>query len=337
MAMYLELECREGEEEFQTIFWQVLDYVISSVGIIGNLISISILVKKEFRETFHRLLLSLAVVDLIFIISVVIRNILRNVRQEKEQFLNQLNASIHRNGINFTEDIFISENTEDDTVQRELFEVRHEVIFLENVTDIFSFEIRFMYFASIYFIVSISAERYFGVCYPIKSRVKGRKRFYLYFIPVLMLSALIEIPKMITILKQINNIEFSKQEKSFLEFYFDYAKPFMTIYLPLILLILLNTRIFHTIRNSRNSLRVNAGGGPGGGSGGSGGSDKERNFATILVSIVLLFLFTHSLRVLNQIYRDSTDRILKHCANKNLTPVIPRWLRTMTLLVELEV
>ena len=34
------------------------------------------------------------------------------------------------------------------------------------------------------------------------------------------LSALIEIPKMITILKRINNIEFSKQEKSFLEVIF---------------------------------------------------------------------------------------------------------------------
>ena len=44
---------------------------------IGNIVSIMILSKKEFRETFHRLLISLAVVDIIFIICAIFTCIIR--------------------------------------------------------------------------------------------------------------------------------------------------------------------------------------------------------------------------------------------------------------------
>ena len=52
-------------------------YAINYILIVGNLVSIWVLSKKEFRETFHKLLICLAVVDISFIICALITCIIR--------------------------------------------------------------------------------------------------------------------------------------------------------------------------------------------------------------------------------------------------------------------
>ena len=46
---------------------------------------------------------------------------------------------------------------------------------------------------------NLSVERYFGICYPIQSRVAGRRRVWLYLIPVIFFSLLYNIPKFLEI------------------------------------------------------------------------------------------------------------------------------------------
>ena len=50
--------------------------------------------------------------------------------------------------------------------------------------------------------ITFSLERYFGLCYPIQSRVKGRRRIWVYLIPVIFFSLFYNIPKFLEITPQ---------------------------------------------------------------------------------------------------------------------------------------
>merc|ERR1712096_502388 len=52
---------------------------------------------------------------------------------------------------------------------------------------------------SMYLTLSISIERYFGICYPIQSRVRRRRRVLVYLVPVVVGSLLYTSPKLMEI------------------------------------------------------------------------------------------------------------------------------------------
>ena len=54
------------------IFNQVLMPVVGVVGVIGNLGAILILMRPEMKSTFHHSLITLAIVDIIFVITLIV-------------------------------------------------------------------------------------------------------------------------------------------------------------------------------------------------------------------------------------------------------------------------
>ena len=56
---------------------------------------------------------------------------------------------------------------------------------------------------SIYLTVSISVERFCGICYPLKSRLRGDRRVVLYILPVLIFCFLYNIPCFLEISEHI--------------------------------------------------------------------------------------------------------------------------------------
>ena len=56
---------------------------------------------------------------------------------------------------------------------------------------------------SSYLTVSISVERFCGICYPLKSRLRGDRRVVLYILPVLIFCFLYNIPCFLEISEHI--------------------------------------------------------------------------------------------------------------------------------------
>ena len=53
----------------------------------------------------------------------------------------------------------------------------------------------FALLTSMYLTVSISVERYYGICFPLRSRVRGRRRLVIYLLPVILFCIIFNIPR----------------------------------------------------------------------------------------------------------------------------------------------
>jgi ABC-type multidrug transport system permease subunit len=132
--------------------------------------------RKEFQETFHKLLIALAVFDNVFIISAIFTLIIRYVLYAKYI---QLQAFFRT----FS-----------------LLDYKH-LGFLSPIFMAMIITASFAMVTSMYLTLAIrcglerkkkhsykfffSIERYFGICYPIQSRVRGRRRVFVYLLPVI--------------------------------------------------------------------------------------------------------------------------------------------------------
>lgn len=130
----------------------------------GNVVSIIILSKKEFKETFHKLIIFLALFDMIFILCAVFVCI---------------------------------------TKSWQLVEFHPVLVVMVPLG-------RCALLTSTYLTVSISVERYCGICYPLKSRLRGDRRILLYLLPVIIFCFVFNLPGFLEISEDFEvNWEFS--------------------------------------------------------------------------------------------------------------------------------
>jgi len=196
-------------------FWVegVASLVIGIFGLLGNTVAINIWRKKEFTETFHKLLITLAVMDNIFIITAVFALTSRTfslLRHPKLLFLN--------------------------------------TIFMGMIT-LGSFAMA----TSMYLTLAISIERYFGICHPMQSRVGRRRRSFAYIVPVFLGSFLYTSPKLLEIGSGGEvNIELS-DDPLYNMIYKQYCELFFTVIFPLLGLVAFNMKVYLTIRRVRKS------------------------------------------------------------------------------------
>jgi len=251
--------------------------IVGTFGIAGNIVSILVLSKKEFQETFHRLLICLALVDIVFIVCAIITCVIRT---------------------------------------HSLLEGEHWRIW----EPIFLFSIPMggcALVTSMYLTVSISVERYFGICFPLHSRVRGGRRLVLYLLPVLLFSLAFNLPKFLEISPDLGiDWEFS-HNVLYNKIYKQYIELLVTVALPWLILVYLNFRIYLAVTDK--SL--------------SGWSEtqrqrREKSLAVILISIVLVFLSCHSLKLYLAFYKIHILNKTVHCNSLGLSPSHPSWLLT---------
>jgi len=259
----------------EKIVESVLLPVIGSLGVTGNLISIMVLSKKEFRETFHKLLICLAVDDIVFIICAIFTCIVRT------------HSLLEGDLWYIFEPIFLF------------------LIPLGSCALV----------TSMYLTVSISVERYIGICYPLQSRVFGHRRLIFYLMPVLAFSLLFNLPKFLEINPNLGvDFEFSNNVM-YNKIYKQYIELLVTVVIPWTVLLYLNTRIYFavtdkTFREQNVSIRQR----------------KERSLGLILISIVLVFLICHALKVYLAFYKIHILNKTVFCSEKGMIPQHPLWL-----------
>ena len=142
-----------------------------------------ILSKKTFKETFHKLIVCLALVDTIFILCIVFVCITKYPLSSLPQprLASPLSCSRSWQLINL-----------------------HSVLVVVIPLG------RSALLTSSYLTVSISVERYCGICYPLQSRLRGDRRLVLYLLPVLIFCIVFNLPWFIEISEHFDlNWEFS--------------------------------------------------------------------------------------------------------------------------------
>ena len=161
---------------------------------------------------------------------------------------------------------------------------------------------------------SRSVERYCGICYPLHSRVRGGRRLVVYLVPVLVFSLAFNLPKFLEITADMgvdwelaHNVLYNKIYKQYMEL-------LVTVVLPWLILVYLNIRIylavtdkslrsdFKRIKIKLKSSRFIPPSFP------SGWSEtqrhrREKSLAIILITIVLVFLTCHSLKLYLSFYK----------------------------------
>eukprot|EP00092_Neocalanus_flemingeri_P038473 GFUD01041884.1.p1 GENE.GFUD01041884.1~~GFUD01041884.1.p1 ORF type:complete len:407 (-),score=61.26 GFUD01041884.1:820-2040(-) len=260
-------------------FWVegIMVPTVGGIGICGNIASIMVLSKREFKDTFHKLLISLSLVDSTFIICAVFTFLVRSQGLLEGPLSNILAP---------------------------LFLICLALGSCALVT-------------SMYLTISISVERYFGICYPIQSRVQGRRRLCVYLVPVIFFSLLFNLPKFLEITpggelnwKLSNNLLYNK-------IYGQYAELTVTVVIPLLALLCFNCRIYLAVRNSRgfgNSVRQR----------------RENNLALILITIVVVFLCCQSLKFFLAFYKVHVTTKTLYCDTLGLSPWYPKWMHTVS-------
>jgi len=236
----------------------VLSSIVATIGISGNLASIFVLIRPKFKETFHKLLICLSIVDSVFILCASCSSWIRITKPLKQD--------------------------EDG-----------EIVKGNDLHMIFLYCIAIGNWArvtSLLVTISISIERYFGICFPLQSRVRGRRRVAVYLLPTLLFSFAFNFPKFLEITPAGDfNIELSKNP-FYSKVYKQYVEIFVTVLAPLLLLLALNFRIIYAIRYQ--TLRTP-----------STSSERREQYLTyLLVSIVAVFLFCHSLKFFLVFYKE---------------------------------
>ena len=148
--------------------------------LLGNTLTVIIMRRKEFSETFHKLLITLAITDNIFIITALFALITRLSNLNKEY---PLLPCIH-----------LFQNIQSPwpaTVPVPLLhlhghdhhrQLRHGHLHVPHTG--YQVGLWPQVLMSIKIKVNFSIERYFGICFPIQSRVGRRRRAFVYILPV---------------------------------------------------------------------------------------------------------------------------------------------------------
>jgi len=233
--------------------------MISLLGIIANVLAICILSKKNFKSNFNNLLIALAFCDLSFLFLCIIDSVGHN---------------------------FLDEHGNSDTVVGLLSQAHHYM------TPKFIYPLHNILFTiSIFMTVSISIERYLAVFHPLVYRNRSYTwNLFCHILPVLLVSCLVNIPKffesrMIWTDDDLTFIEITdmRMDKNYVIIYQNWIRLVLLGLVPMLLLVILNTRVFVAI-NSRKS------------------SSRDNNYSTILLLIVAIFIICHFPRVAMNIY-----------------------------------
>jgi len=258
----------------------VLSSVVAAIGISGNIATTLVLLMPSFRETFHRLLICLSIVDSVFII-----------------------CATTTSWISILQPIELD-------MEGNIVAGRHiHMVFL--YTRVFGNWARV---TSMLVTISISIERYFGICFPLQSRVRGQRRVAVYLIPTLLFSFLFNLPKFLEITPTGDLDPDISTNPFYAKVYKQYVEISFTIIIPLLLLIALNLRIIFAVRCQ--ALRT-----------ASTSSEKtEQHLTYLLVSIVAVFLACHSTKFFLVFYREldvkgSTDNQDSSCVES-----FPGWM-----------
>jgi len=274
-------------ENFTFVVEGVLSSIVATIGVSGNLASIFVLIRPHFKETFHKLLICLSIVDSVFILCASCSSWIRITKPLKME--------------------------EDSVVPH--FDVEGHLLHL-----IFLYCIAIGNWArvtSLLVTISISIERYFGICFPLQSRVRGRRRVAVYLLPTLLFSFAFSLPKFLEITPAGDlNLELSANP-FYNKVYKQYVEIFVTVVLPLLLLIALNLRIIYAIRCQ--TMRTP-----------STSNDRREQYLTyLLVSIVTVFLFCNTLKFFLVFYTElDVARTLRNleCIQSGTAPSYPNWM-----------
>jgi len=251
--------------------------IVAIVGIVANTLAIAVFCRRGFKSNFNNLLIALAVFDLFFLVTMITESIRNN---------------------------FESRFGDPTTFGGKLTQIHHHLFpyFIFPVMNI-------LLTSSVYMTVSISVERYVAIFYPLvyKARSQGRtcggSSLSWHIIPVLLISILVNIPTFFS--SQVDywteehwNYEYMQQMNATMpslnstligvtavrkhpiySFYYQNLTRFVLLgLLPMLLLIILNVRVFSAIQARKSTCR-------------------DASYAHILLLVVLVFLLCQSPRL----------------------------------------
>jgi len=251
--------------------------IVAIVGIVTNTLAIAVFCRRSFKSNFNNLLIALAVFDLFFLVTMITESIRNN---------------------------FESRFGDPSTFGGKLTQIHHHLFpyFIFPVMNI-------LLTSSVYMTVSISVERYVAIFYPLvyKARSQGRScggsSLSWHIIPVLLISILINIPTFFS--SQVDywtedhwNYDYMQQMNATMpslnstligvtavrkhriySFYYQNLTRFALLgLLPMLLLIILNVRVFSAIQARKSTCR-------------------DASYAHILLLVVLVFLLCQSPRL----------------------------------------
>lgn len=268
----------------------VLTVGVGMIGMVGNILSIAVLVTRDMRKhSFNQLLVGLAIFDLTFIVC---------------------GVPVHAFPI-----LNISKLTQ--LVQSWMYGVVYKY-FLYPFTTI-------SYTGSVYMTTAITIERYIAVCKPLRYRefiaeLSPNVRTMIYVIPVTIFSVLLNLPKFFEIEVAYYNgtLEYFmadlRTDPTYVWWYTHsfIIHPFLTTtILPICLLCGLNYKIYRGICASR--CRVQA-----------SNNHGEVNLAMVFVTICSIFVCCHILRIILALQAFTRASEISDCiaSNKSYIPPI---------------
>lgn len=151
-----------------------------------------------------------------------------------------------------------------------------------------------------------------------QSRVRGGRSFILYLLPVVLFSIAFNLPKFLEISPELGiDWEFS-HNVLYNKIYKQYIELLVTVVLPWIILVYLNFRIYLAVTDKSLSGWNEA-----------HRHKREKSLAVILISIVLVFLLCHSLKLYLAFYKIHILNKTVYCNSIGQPPSHPSWLLTI--------
>ncbi|TRY77068.1 hypothetical protein TCAL_00022 [Tigriopus californicus] len=210
-------------------FWTegVFSLVVAAFGLIGNVVSIWVLSVPEMRNSFNRLLLALAIIDCLFILPGILIYTSKAFAWKATWY-------------NYAFPVFLYPFSE------------------------------IALCSSIYMTVAIAVERYIGLCLPLRRLSRRPCTAKAYIIPVILIALLLNIPKFLeseTVAVKTGGL-FSNETKTkvrvtdlrthptYITYYWMWTRLLATGILPLVVLAILNSKIYLSIRQSKQQLRI---------------------------------------------------------------------------------
>lgn len=209
-------------------FWTegVLSLVVAAFGLMGNVVSIWVLSVPEMRNSFNRLLLALAIIDCLFILPGILIYTSKAFAWKATWY-------------NYAFPVFLYPFSE------------------------------IALCSSIYMTVAIAVERYIGLCLPLRRLSRRPCTAKAYIIPVILIALLLNVPKFLeseTVV--VKTGLFSNETKTkvrvtdlrthpnYITYYWMWTRLLATGILPLVVLAILNSKIYLSIRQSKQQLRI---------------------------------------------------------------------------------
>ena len=212
-------------------FWTegVLSSIVAFIGLLGNIVSIWVLSVPELRNSFNRLLMALAITDCLFIVPGIVIYMFKAFGWQADWY-------------NYAFPVFLYPFSE------------------------------MALCSSIYMTVAIAVERYIGLCRPLKRLSSGRGpcSAKAYILPVVIIAVLLNVPKFfesetaparasfwsISETKTMVKVTDLRTNPNYITFYWMWTRLLATGVIPLGVLAVLNSKIYMSIRQSKQQLRI---------------------------------------------------------------------------------